>query len=219
MKHLLNTVALALSASAPLVASAGSITVDFERQWNGGNGDIAQYYNGGKAGSPQDTATGPKLGVSFQNISGFNNNYSPPDYSGAPSPIGTAYAEGTSDNPLNAVITLSSGYSNFSFYYSSFIDVIGAVKAYSANGTLLGALDIKANDIDGTNTYDKFSQASFSFNGYARSFDLTALGGTVANGNNVALFDNVTVVPEPGVVVLLMTGGALAFVQRRKSAK
>lgn len=219
MKHLLTTIAVALSVAAPLAASAGSVTIDFERQWNGGNGDIAQFYNGGKAGSPQDTAIGPKLGVSFQNISGFNNNFPAPDYSGAPSPIGTAYAEGTSGNPSSAVISFASGYTNFSFYYSSFIDVVGAVKAFSANGTLLGTLDIKANDTDLTGTYDRFSLASFSFNGYARSFDLTALGGTAANSNNVVLFDNVKVVPEPGIVLLMMTGGALALVQRRKGVK
>ena len=217
MKQLLSTIALAVAVAAPLSASAGSITIDFDRVWNGGNGDIGEYYNGGKASSSQDPATGPKLGISFVNVSGYNNDPLSGGYTGAPSPLGVAYAEGTASNNQafagQSFINITSGaVSGFSFYYSSMVDVLGAVRAYSGlngTGTLLGTLNLLQNDFNGV--YDTFSLATLAYGGGARSFDLSAL----ANGDNVALFDNVRVVPEPGALALLAIGGALALVRRK----
>lgn len=207
MKQFISAVAFSLFAAAPIASTAGTtITIDFERAWDYDNGDVLNYYNGGKAAV--GSQTGPNLGVVFANISGFNEDPLGAGYSGAPTPLGVAYAEGP-----NAIINVPSGKMGFSFFYSSPIAVIGAVKAYSGlngTGTLLASLDLLANE-PMVGVYDTFTFASLALKGLARSFDLSNL----ASGDTTALFDNVALIPEPGTLVLLVTGGALALARRR----
>ena len=132
----------------------------------------------------------------------------------APSPLGVAYGHDAHSYMNMAEWAVGS----FSFFYSSPLAVLGAVKAYSGldgTGTLLGSLDLVANS---TSAYDTWSTASFSFAGSARSFDFS-LAGT----DSAVAFDNIviTAVPEPSTVVLMLVGGAVALrtATRRRARK
>ncbi|MBD9357472.1 VPLPA-CTERM sorting domain-containing protein [Methylomonas albis] len=198
--------AVALFAGTPAFASASGFLVDFEKTWDYTNGDVNDYYNGGSAAD--GSMGGANLGVSFVNVSGLSNDADFTYYTGAPSAQGTAYAHDTAY--INVAAGVNSG---LSFFYSSPVAVIGAVKAYSGlngTGTLLGSFDLAANN---SGAYDTWTQATFLFNGAAQSFDLTAAG------TNFVGLDNVSSVPVPAAFWLLGSGLAmLGAVGRRGKA-
>ncbi|MBV8036165.1 MAG: PEP-CTERM sorting domain-containing protein [Pelomonas sp.] len=95
-----------------------------------------------------------------------------------------------------------------SFFYSTPSDAPIAIKAYSGlngTGTLLGSLDLTANSAD----YSAWNHAVLSFSGTAMSFDLTGMANAVA-------LDNISAVPEPGSVALMLGGAALLLARRRR---
>jgi hypothetical protein len=209
-KRLISVATLTLAAATPAFAGV-LFTVDFEKNWDYANGDVAAYYGGGAAAD--GSTGGANLGVSFSNVSGLSNDSSFTYYAGAPSPAGTAYAHD------NAYMNLSGGgFSGaLSFFYSSPSDVQGAVKAYSGldgTGTLLGSFDLSVNDLGGalteTGNYATWSLATFAFSGIAQSFDFSAMAGVVG-------IDNISAIPEPGSLALLIGAlGVLGFVGQRK---
>ena len=197
--------AAALIAAAPAFASASVFLVDFERRW--------EY------GTPVDN-TYLGLGVSFVNVLGLSND--PPDfvyYSGAPSPLGTAFAQTATDADRAFMNVVGGGIGNaLSFFYSTPLAINGGIRAYSGlngTGTLLGSFNLSANDAGPA--YDTWTAATFSFSGVARSFDFTASA-------NVVGFDNiggtVSPVPEPSMIALMLVGGAgmLRAANRRRRA-
>jgi len=97
------------------------------------------------------------------------------------------------------VLNIAAGVSNaLYFYYSSPDAVAGAVKAYSGlngSGTLLGTLNLAANS---STAYDSWKQVVLSYAGVAQSFDF--------GGSSVVAFDNVSSVPEPSSVALMLAG-------------
>ena len=203
---LLSAAALALLAIAPTVASANVFSIDFEKNWPYGT-QVRNYYNGGVA---EDGTSGTNQGVQFVNVSGLSNDPDFTYFTNAPSPLGTAYAS-TSSSADRAFLNVAGGVSNaLSFFYSTPSAITGAIRAYSGvNGTgdlLVGTINLAAN-IDGSNGYDVWSLATFTFAGVARSFDLTATA-------NLAGLDNIKTVPEPGTV-LMMLMGATALVGMR----
>lgn len=204
-------VAIAALAAAPSLASAGPFALTFERAWDYGV-DVAGYYGGGTA---SDGSSGTNVGVTFTNVSGLSNDASFTYYSGAPSPLGTAYAH-TFAADDKAFLNVASGVSNaLSFYYASPSLIAGAIKAYSGidgTGALLGSFDFAANiaSVDGVPVYDAWTLGRFAFAGVARSFDLTASA-------NSALFDNIATIPEPGTVLMMLAGTAALLGARRRS--
>lgn len=207
---LLSATALALSVLVPSMASATVFSIDFEKNWDYGT-EVRSYYAGGAA---SDGTTGPNVGVTFVNVAGLSNDAGFTYYSGAPSPRGTAYAF-TSSPSDRAFLNVGAGVSNaLTFYYASPSAIVGAIQAYSGlngTGTLLGSIDLAAN-IDGSNGYDVWSLATLGFSGVARSFDLTASA-------NVAGFDNLATVPEPGTMLMLLAGATgIASLRRRRKA-
>lgn len=195
--------AAAVLAMAPAFAGASTVVVDFEHPWNYGS-DINGYYAGGTA---DDGSSGANLGVSFVNVSGLSNDSDFTYYSGAPSPLGTAYAHDTAYMNVGAGVNGS-----LSFFYSTPVAVEGAIKAYSGlngTGTLLGTFDLVANSSE---SYDTWSRVTLRFDGVAQSFDLTG-------SDNLVGFDNVSVVPETASSAMLLGGMALlaGLARRRRS--
>ncbi len=203
--------ALALFAAAPALASTSEFLVDFEKNWDYSNGDVNSYYSGGTAA---DASFGANLGVSFVNVSGLSNDADFTYYTGAPSPLGTAYAH-TFAVTDQAFINVAAGVDiALQFYYSSPTAVIGAVKAYdglNGTGALLGTFDLAANTAGPT--YDNWTPVQFTFAGTAKSFDLTA------SANLVGL-DNISAVPEADSLMMMLSGGALlaGVAMRRRRA-
>ena len=206
---LLSAAALALLAAAPAFAATPAFTVDFEKAWDYANGDIDAHYNGGTAA---DGSSGANLGVGFVGVSGLSNDASFTYYSGAPSMQGVAYAHAFAPGDA-AYINVAAGVEQgLTFWYSAPTAAAGGIKAYSGlngSGTLLGSLDLAANS---SAAYDGWSQWTLSFNGTARSFDVTA------SANNVA-FDNISTVPEPASALLLAGGAGLLHLARRRSRR
>lgn len=195
--------AAALVALAPAFAGASSLVIDFEHAWNYGS-DVNGYYGGGTA---DDGMSGPDLGVTFVNMSGLSNDAAFTYYSGAPSPLGTAYAHDTAYMNVGAGVNGS-----LSFFYSTPVAVAGAIKAYSGldgTGSLLGTFDLAANSSD---LYDTWSNATLHFDGIAQSFDFTG-------SDNLVGFDNISAVPEAGSPAMLLAGAALlaGATRRRRS--
>ena len=205
---------VALTGAAPVQAAA-AFSIDFEKAWDYTDGSINGYYDGGTAA---DGSTAPlNQGVSFVNVSGLSNDINFTYYANAPSPLGVVYATGA------AFMNVAAGVDNaLQFFYSSESAVLGAVKAYSGlngSGTLLGTFNAIATGGTFTSTapqtyqFDGWTSTSFSFAGTARSFDLTG-----AAAGNVA-FDNISAVPEPSSVLMMLAGGLLvaAQVARRRA--
>ena len=159
-----------------------------------------------------DGSSGANLGVGFVGVSGLSNDASFTYYSGAPSMQGVAYAHAFAPGDA-AYINVAAGVEQgLTFWYSAPTAAAGGIKAYSGlngSGTLLGSLDLAANS---SAAYDGWSQWTLSFNGTARSFDVTA------SANNVA-FDNISTVPEPASALLLAGGAGLLHLARRRSRR
>ncbi len=194
--------AAALLALSPALAAADGFLVDFERQWNYGE-PVDNTYSG--------------LGVSFVNVLGLSNDADFTYYSGAPSPLGTAFVQSanTTDRSFMNVVNGSIA-GALNFFYSTPTAVTGAIRAYSGlngDGALLGTYNLASNDQ--TDAYNTWTAASFAFAGAARSFDLTGSANVVGFDNISAV---VTPVPEPSAIVLMLVGGAgmLRFAARRR---
>lgn len=195
----LATLALALGLVSPAFA-ANTLSVNFEQTWAYG-----QLVDDSYAAS----------GVSFTNVMGLSNgdglgNLANGDYyTGAPSPLGVAFVQLDGAFNTTAYMNVASGVTGgLSFFYSTPSDAPVAIKAYSGlngTGTLLGTINLTANSAD----YTTWNQAVLSFSGTALSFDLT---GTA----NVVGLDNISAVPEPTSVALLLAGGALLAAARRR---
>jgi hypothetical protein len=196
----------AVSAMFASPAFATTFSIDFEKSWDFGLGDIDNFYNGGAA---QDGSTGgPNLGVAFVNVSGLSNQDGfPASFSNAPTPLGVAYAHDV------AYMNVASGVSGpLSFFYSAPQDALDAIKVYSGlngTGTLLGQFSLGQNN---TGAYDVWTPMTIQFSGTAMSFDFTG------SANNVA-FDNIKAVPLPPAALLF--GSALLGVPalRRKAKR
>jgi hypothetical protein len=192
--------AVALLAAAPAFASASSLLVDFEHQWDYLDGSVNGYYAGGTAA---DGTSGANLGVSFTNVSGLSNDIDFTYYSGAPSSQGVAYAYDT------AYLDIAGGVNgSLTLWYSALEDVTGAVQVWSGldgTGTLLGTFDLTANSSSG---YDTWTRITLDYAGVAQSFQF-------ATGNYA--FDNISAVPEAGSMAMMLAGvGLLAGATRRR---
>jgi len=192
---LISAAAIALLAAAPAFA-ATPFTIDFENAWTYGD-DVGNFYSG----------------VSFVGVAGLSNDSNFSYYSGAPSAVGIAYAY-TDGNTPAALMNVAAGVDGYlSFYYSSASAVTGAVKAYSGlngTGTLLGSVDLTAND-DGS--YSTWTKKNLLLSGTALSFDLSGTANAVA-------LDNISAVPEPTTVAMLLAGiGIIALSANRRRAR
>ncbi|MDC8786261.1 PEP-CTERM sorting domain-containing protein [Roseateles koreensis] len=190
--------ALALFACAPAFAAPVAFTLDFEKTWAFGTG-VAEYYNGGTA--DDGSTASANVGVSFTNVFGFSNDAASTNFANAPSSLGVAYADNTNGA---AYMNVAAGVdSSLSFYYAAVGDAAGAIKVYSGlngTGTLLGTFDLAATSTTGA--FDSWKQQTISFSGVAQSFDLSGTTG-------VAALDNVSAVPEPSSVTLMLAGVAV----------
>lgn len=191
---LVSALGLTLSLSAP--ASAGTqFVVDFEKSWGYGEAVDATY---------------GVSGVLFSNMLGLSNEPGFNYFSNSPSPQGVGFAQLDFVTNTAAYMNVAEGVvGGLDLFYASPIALTGAVKAYSGlNGTgeLLGVFDLAANSSE---AYDGWSAASFGFNGRALSFDFTGAA-------NIAAFDNISALPEPGQLALLLAaGGGMLIASRR----
>lgn len=187
----LATLAMALGLASPAFAAA-PLSVDFEKNWN--YGDLV---DGSYAAS----------GVTFTNVLGLSNDNVFTYYAGAPSPLGVAFVQLDGVQNTTAYMNVAGGVSGgLSFFASTTADF--EVKAYSGlngSGTLLGTFTVAANTTD----YSGWSQKVFTFGGVAQSFDLSS-------ANGVAALDNISAVPEPSSVALMLGGAALLLARRRR---
>lgn len=185
--------ALALGLASPAFAAA-PLSVDFEKNWDYGT-EVAGTYAAD--------------GVTFTNVLGLSNDADFTYFSNAPSPLGVAFVQLDGVVNTTAYMNVAAGVTGgLSFFYSTPGAVTGAVKAYSGlngTGSLLGTINLAANSAD----YTAWNQAVLSFGGTALSFDLTGAA-------NVVALDNISAVPEPSSVALLLAGGALLLVARRR---
>ena len=201
---------VALTGAAPVQAAA-AFSIDFEKAWDYTDGSINGYYDGGTAA---DGSTAPlNQGVSFVNVSGLSNDANFTYYANSPSPLGVAYATGA------AFMNVAQGVDNIQFFYSSGAAVTDAVRAYSelnGMGTLLATFNAVATggsfDLADPTVYlyNGWQAASFTFSGTAKSFDLS--------GASTIAFDNISAVPEPSSVLMMLVGGLLmAGVARKRT--
>jgi len=186
----LATLALALGLASPAFA-ATPLSVDFEKTWEYGE-EVAETYAGN--------------GVSFTNVLGLSNNPDETFFSNAPSPLGVAYVQ--LDGVINtaAYLNVAAGVNGgLGFHYAGTdTATISAYSGLNGSGALLGTISLSA-----TGDFATWNTAVLSFSGTALSFDLT---GT----NGVAALDNISAVPEPSSVALLLAGGALLLARRRR---
>ncbi|RQO54751.1 hypothetical protein DBR47_22040 [Paucibacter sp. KBW04] len=201
---MLACVCLTPTLATSAFAATPNWTVNFEHPWDYANGGVASFYNGGAA--DDGSSGGANLGVEFIGVSGLSNDADFTYYAGAPSPQGVAYVYGSS-----AFMNVAGGVDKgLALFYASASDVQGAIKVYSGlNGTgdLLGSFDLSANS---SAAYEHWSKFTLSFAGIAKSFDLSGSVGTVA-------FDNISAVPEPSTLVLMLAGVAALTGWRRRS--
>lgn len=195
----LATLALALGLASPAFATT-AFTVDFEKTWD--------------YGQTVDT-TYSALGVSFANVIGLSNgdglgalpggDY----YAGAPSPLGVAFAQLDGVTNTAAYMNVAGGVEGqLNFFFSNPTGAAVEIKAYSGlngTGSLLGSVTLGANGSD----YTSWSATSLSFSGTALSFDLTATAGGVA-------LDNISAVPEPSSLALMLGGATVLLARRRR---
>lgn len=187
------SLALALGLASPAFADA-PLSIDFEKVWAYGE-EVGNTYAAD--------------GVTFTNVLGLSNDADFTYFGNAPSPLGVAFVQ--LDGVVNtaAYMNVAAGVTGgLSFFYSTPSDAPVAIKAYAGlNGTgaLLGSVDLAANSAD----YTAWRQAVLSFSGTALSFDLTGAADVVA-------LDNISAVPEPSSVALMLGGAALLLARRRR---
>lgn len=196
----LATLALAIGLSSPAFASSPAINVDFEKTWDYGQSVDAFY---------------AAQGVSFVNVLGLSNGdglgslANGDYYAGAPSPLGVAYAQLDGITNTAAYMNVAGGVDGqLNFYFSNPTGASVEIKAYSGlsgTGTLLGSVVLGTNGSD----YSSWTATSLTFNGTALSFDLTATAAGVA-------LDNISAVPEPSSLALLLGGATLLLARRRR---
>lgn len=188
----LATLALALGLASPAFA-APTLSVDFEKTWDFGT-EVANTY--------------AAEGATFTNVLGLSNDANFSYYSNSPSPLGVAYVQ--LDGVVNtaAYMNVAGGLNDgLSFFYAG-VDTatISAYSGLNGTGTLLGTITLAATGAD----FSNWQHGVLSFTGTAQSFDLS---GT----NGVAALDNISSVPEPSAIALLLAGGgALALTRRRR---
>ena len=205
MKLKMITLAVAAAAAfgaAPALAGV-TFSVDFERNWD--------------FGAPVDNFYAAQ-GVSFTNVLGLSNSddlgplVGGGYYANAPSPLGIAFVQLDGAVNTSSFMNLSNGADgNLSFFYSTPTALVGAIKAYSGlngSGDLLGSFDFVSTD-DG---FSVWQPSTFTFAGRALSFDLTGALG--------AGLDNISAVPEPETLALMLAGlGMVGFSVRRQRKK
>jgi hypothetical protein len=196
----LATLALAVGLASPAFAASPAINVDFEKSWNYGE-SIDNFY--------------AAQGVSFVNVLGLSNGdglgslANGDYYAGAPSPLGVAFAQLDGSANTAAYMNVAGGVEGqLSFYFSNPTGSSVEIKAYSGlngTGTLLGSVLLASNGTD----YTTWTATSLTFGGTALSFDLTATAAGVA-------LDNISAVPEPSSLALLLGGATLLLARRRR---
>jgi hypothetical protein len=187
--------AIALAAAFAAPAFAGSVTIDFEAAPS-----FASIGN-----------TYAALGVSFgQDLQGLANDSLGTYFSHAPSPLGVMFVSGS-----DAAMNVASDFYGLSFFYSSADAVTDGLQVWSGlsgTGTLLASLSLQNNASVGcTDTaYCNWNFLSAGWNGAAHSV-------TFAAGTQLAVFDNVTLMPEPSAALLAgLALTALAASRRRR---
>jgi len=196
----LATLALALGLASPAFA-ASPFLVDFEKTWDYGQ-SVDNVY--------------AAQGISFVNLVGLSNGDglgSLPGgdyYAGAPSPQGVAYAQLDGVTNTAAYMNVAGGVDGLlNFYFSNPTGTAVEIKAYSGlngTGSLLGSVTLAANGTD----YTTWTSTSLTFSGTALSFDLTGTATGVA-------LDNISAVPEPSSLALMLGGAALLLARRRRA--
>lgn len=196
----LATLALAFGLASPAFASSPAINVDFETTWGYGQ-SIDNFY--------------AAQGVSFVNVLGLSNGdglgplASGDYYAGAPSALGVAFAQLDGVTNTAAYMNVAGGVDGqLNFYFSNPTGSSVEIKAYSGlNGTgnLLGTVVLGTNGAD----YTSWTATSLTFSGTALSFDLTATAAGVA-------LDNISAVPEPSSLALMLGGATLLLARRRR---
>lgn len=188
------------------------------------NEPILNFYDGGLGGN--GSGPGPNDGITFsQNSLALikNSDGGSGNFAGEPSPDTVAYFLSGGADTLNDPAGFDTG---FSFFYSA-IHNPGEVKVYdglNATGSVLADLILPVTPSNPSGVFSPFFPIGVTFSGIAKSVDF---GGTA---NQIA-FDNITfgsstpgtgsgpgVVPEPGSLALLMTGGLplFGFLRRRR---
>ena len=186
----LATLALALGLTSSAFAAA-PLSVDFEKTWDFGQAVDDTY---------------AAAGVSFVNVIAFSNSATDTFYSNAPSPLGVATAQLDGITNTAAYMNVAAGVQGgLSFHYAGTdMFTVNAYSGLNGTGSLLGSVTVNA-----TGGYDSWKQTVLGLTGTAKSFDLS---GT----NGVAALDNISAVPEPSSIALLLAGGALVLVRRRR---
>ena len=194
MKHF----CLAAAALVAAPAFAGVITIDFEA--------AASFASIGNTYASSGITFGP-------DAQGLANDALGPYFSNAPSPLGVMFLSGIS--APDAAMNVAGGFYGLSFFYSSALAVANAVQVWSGlNGTgdLITAYSLSDNATLGctATAYCHWDMLGSSFSRVARSV-------TFSDGTQLALFDNISVVPEPSSALLAGLALSTLLVVRRRS--